>query len=455
MMRTVEVLLVVIILGAAYLAVSSYVTLPSPTKVSPTDLNRVAFTTLQELDSRYDLSSAVFQTNNVTEWGNLQTAISAALPANMIYNLTVYNVNTASNGASLYTNIASFSDSQSLGQGSDASSYLVASSNVTYISSPQQISVNGNPITLYILDCSDTAGWWTTGYTPSSLAQQLYELLSPYFNTTIMVQNTSQLGQLLNGQSLQGEAINNSIIINTCGESVPIPANFGSSGMNSTQGYDSSNGSYAMYDYTLGRLTQLYNWTWVSIVGYPFYYVTNTGFLSSTQNSWGIYGMNCVSSQGLNAFLEGLDNQPYLYNTTWITGAPSGIVYLSSQTQNLCNYYGLYPSPYQTSTRALPTAITPQFNLSITTYLFNTTFDGSAYDPGAVYRHHWTANINGVNVTSYQGGFFALGMTRIPDIRLAALGILCDYEPVRYGSLFTAAGANRLVVLQLAMVGGG
>jgi hypothetical protein len=93
--------------------------------------------------------------------------------------------------------------------------------------------------------------------------------------------------------------------------------------------------------------------------------------------------------------------------------------------------------------------------LTVTTNLFNTTFDGSPNNPGAVYRHHWTTNINGVNVTNYQGGFFALGMTRIPDIRLAALGILCNYQPVRYSSLYTAKGSNRLVVLQLGIVGGG
>ena len=74
-----------------------------------------------------------------------------------------------------------------------------------------------------------------------------------------------------------------------------------------------STSSYAMYDYTLGKITQLYNWTWVSIVGYPFYYVTNTGSLSSTQNNFGIYGMNKVVRYGLSAFLEGLNDQRYIY----------------------------------------------------------------------------------------------------------------------------------------------
>jgi len=449
MMRTIEALLVIIILGGAYFGVSSLISLPSASQASPTNLDMLALTTLQELDSRYDLSSAVFQTNNPTVWGNVQIALAATLPANIVYNLTVYNVNSGSNAGSLYSPITSFSNAASLGVGSEASSYLVASSNVTYVTTPQVISTGGTPITLYILDCSDTAGWWITGYTPSSLAQEVYSLLSPYFKTTIMVQNTNQLCQLLDGHSVQGEAINNAVIINTCGEAVPIPSAFSSSGVNSTQGYDSTDNSYAKYDYTLGKMTAFYNWTWVSIVGYPFYYITNTGFLSSQQNTWGIYGMNCVSSQGLNAFLEGLAGQAYVYNTAWITGSP-GVVYLSSQAQSLCNYYGLYPSPYQTSTRALPTSITTQYNLAVGTYLFDI---NGGYNPGAVYRH-WTTDVNGV-YGNFQGGFFALGMTRIPDIRLTALGILCNYQPVRYSALYSAQAGNRLVVLQLATVGGG
>jgi hypothetical protein len=422
-------------------------------------LDRLALTTLQELDSRYDLSSAAFQTNNPTLWSDLQIALAASLPANIVYNLTVYNVNPGSNGASLYTPVASFSNAANLGVGSEASSYLVASSNVTYVTTPQMVSTNGSPITLYILDCSDTAGWWITGYTPSSLAQEVYSLLSPYFKTTVMVQNTNQLCQLLDGHSLQGEAIKNAIIINTCGEAVPIPSAFSNSGVNSTQGYDSSDKSYAMYDYTLGKITQLYNWTWVSIVGYPFYYVTNTGFLtsSSTQNGWGIYGMAGVGSPGLNGFLEGLDNLPYFYNTTWIAGQPQGLSYLTSQAQSLCNYYGLYPSPYQTSTRALPASILKDYNLTVATGLFNTAIDVSGHNlgivnPGAVYKH-WITNINGVKTNL--GGFFALGMTRIPDIRLTALGILCNYQPIRYSTLYSAKASNRLVVLQLGTVGGG
>ncbi len=75
------------------------------------------------------------------------------------------------------------------------------------------------------------------------------------------------------------------------------------------------------------------------------------------EHDWGIYGMKLVAAAGLNSFLEGLDNQPYVYNNNWITGSISGSVYLSSEAQYYCNYYGIYPSYYQSSSRALPTSI--------------------------------------------------------------------------------------------------
>lgn len=449
MMRTVEAVLVIIILGGSYFAVSSFVSLPTPSQTSPTNLDRLALTTLEELDSRYDLSSAAFQANspNPTAWDDLQIALAASLPANIVYNLTVYNVNSAS--GPLYSPVASFSNAASLGVGSEASSYLVASSNVTYVSTPQMISADGAPITLYILNCSDTNGWWITGYTPCSLAQQIYNFLSPYFKTTVMVQNTNELGQLLDGHSLQGESINNAVIINTCGEAVPIPAAFTPGGLNASQGYDTTDNSYARYDYTLGEMTAFYNWTWASIVGFPFYYVTDTGALSGSQNTWGIYGMNMVGSDGLSAFLEGLDGQHYDY-TGSSTGSP-GVVYLTSQTLSECNYYGLYPSTYQTSTRALPTSILGQYNLADETNLFVIT-DTGGYNPGALYRHY-TTDVNGVY--NFEGGLLQIGLTRTPDIRLTALGILCNYQPIRYSAPYSAASSNRLVVLQLGTVGAG
>jgi hypothetical protein len=315
-----------------------------------------------------------------------------------------------------------------------SSSYLIASSNVTFSFTPEKVGEHGGGGTLYILNCSDAYGWWITGYTAQKLAQDLYNFLSPYFQATIMVQNTTQLGTLLNGTAISSdpnEIVQNAVIIDTCGEAVPIP-----SGYYATQG---SQDSYARYCYILGQRTRQYNWTWSSIVGYPLYYVSNTGLFPSDQNTWGIYGMKLVAAAGLNAFLEGLDNQPYVFDGNWITGSIAGSVYLSSEAQYYCNYYGIYPSYYQSSSRALPTSILTTYHLNVPTYIFN---PSGGYVAGAVY-----ANVG-------SGALMALGLTRSPDIRITALGLLQYFKPRLYRSDYSAVATSKLVVLQLGQMGG-
>jgi len=442
MMRTIEIILVIVVITGAFIIASLFAVLPSPRQVSPLNLRRLALTTLQTLDVDYDLSEAMFKPSDDPVWGELQVALSACLPPHIVYNFTVYEV--SDNGTTLYSLKNSISNAASLGIGSDASSYLVASSNVTFSVTPEKVGEHGGGGTLYILNCSDSNGWWITGYTSQSLAEDLYNLLSPYFKTTVMVQNTTQLAQILNGTSLHGETLQNAVVINTFGEAVPMPAGYYAS---STVGYDTSHSSYARYCHTLGKRVLQYNWTWASIVGYPLYYVCNTGLFPNEQNDWGIYGMRCVGAAGLNAFLRGLDNQTYSYDGTWITAELPGVIYLSNQAKYYCNYYGIYPSPYQTATRALPTSITTTYHLNVTTYIFNQVGN---YNPGAVYRHVVTEG----GTPKYKGSLLALGLTRTPDIRLTALGILCDYKPRLYRSEYTATGTSRLVVLQLGEAGG-
>jgi hypothetical protein len=435
MMRTIEVLIVIIIMTGAFITASFFAVLPWPRQVSPVNLRRLSFTTLQILDSNYDLSRAAFETKNYTIWGGLQVALSASLPPNVIYNLTVYEVTGET--TQLYTFIDSMSNAESLGVTSDASSYMVASSNVTFNVVPEKIGEHSGGGTLYILNCSDAPGWWITGYTAQSLAQDLYNLLSPYFSNTIMVQSTTELASILDGNALHGETLQNAVVINTCGEAVPIPSNYADMYPQNT---------YAEYFYQLGKRVLQYNWTWTSIVGWPFYYVSNINKFSSYDNGWGIYGMRQTGNPGLNAFLQGLDNRSSYVPGISSTSNP-GVVYLSSQAIDSSNYYGIYPSPYQTSTRALPTSIISDYHLNVTTYVFNVV---SGSIPAAVYRH--TVTIGGTS--QYQGGFYAIGLTRTPDIRLTALGLLADYRPRLYRSEYTANGTARIVVLQLGLVGG-
>jgi len=434
MIRTIEILFVIIILSGAFIAASYLSVLPSPREVSPVNLRRLSFTTLQMLDYDYDLSKATFETDDSFTWGRLQVALSSALPANVVYNLTVYDVNET--GGHLYTPVASFSNAQGLIDTSDVSTYTVASSNVTFNVTPDKIGQYSGGGTLYILNCSDSNGWWITGYTAQYLAQDLYTLLSPYFVNTVMVQNTSQLAQILGGSALQGETLRNAVIINTCGEAVPIPSAYCQAPY--------SQDSYAYYSYYLGQRVNMYNWTWASIVGYPFYYVSNTVNFAGGQNTWGIYGMQLTGQGGARAFLEGLNNQGYVSNTASITSSP-GQVTFTPNILDKCNYYGIYPSSSQTSTRALSNSTLASYNLKVGLNVFNPVGD---YLAGAVFNHYATGSLD------ITGSLLSIGLTRTPDVRVTALSLLSYYQPRVYASEYTATGTSRLVVLQLGLAGG-
>jgi len=443
-MRTVEVLFVIIILLSAFFITTYFAVLPSPSQAFGTNLRELSQSTLETLDADGILSATVFKDPTDPAWADLQKALSASLPPNTVYNLSVYDLSTTE-GVVTYHLEHSISD-VSFGVESGATSLLLASPNVTFTEDPQKIGeTTGQNITLYILNCSDANGWWITGYTGQSLAADVYDLLSPYFTNTMLVNSTSELGLLLDGTLLPAgvESVNNSVVINTFGEAVPIPEDYCEDGLNETEGFDPyhDGGTYAKYFHTLGCLTRQYNWTWVSIVGYPFYYVTNTNnpHISSSQNSYGIYGMKDVRRAGSNAFLQGLDNQGYVYDENRIA-FENGVVQFTSEALDRCNYYGIYPAPYQTSSRALTDDILNDYHLDRFASVFELKNSRIA---AATFRHQ-----------DGSGALTAIGLTRIPDIRITALALLMYYDPTVYKSEFGASGTSRLVTLQLGQQGG-
>lgn len=433
-MRTIEVALVVFILAVAFVLAAYFAVLPSPREVSALDLRQLALTTLEVLDAKGDLSETVFKLPSDSAWGDLERALAACLPPNIVYNLSVYDILNLPDGRVQYKLYHSLSNvPKGLGVDSEASSVVSASSNVTFRAVPKKVSCGGRSVTLYILNCEDANGWWITGYTGQSLAADLYNLLSPYFETVVLVNNTNQLGRLLNGSkltSLPSENVTNAIVINTFGEAVPIPA-----------GYYTTIGSannYANYSFTLGHRVRTYNWTWVSIVGYPFFYVTNTVTLWNQQNTYGIYGMKSVGDIGLNAFLAGLDNKGS-YSGGWIT-SEIGLVQFTSEAKERSNYYGIYPAPYQMASRALPQTIESTYRLTRYATIFE---PKNGYIAAAAFKH------------TGGGALVAVGLTRVPDIRISALALLTYYKPTLYKSEYMATGTSRLVVLQLSQLGGG
>jgi hypothetical protein len=470
-MRTVEVLFVIVILLSAFFITTYFAVLPSPSQAFGTNLRELSQSTLETLDAQGMLSQTVFKDPNDPAWADLQKALSASLPPNIVYNLNVYNLST-NNGVVDYTLVNSISDAN-LGAGSDASSLLVTSPDVTFTQDPQKVGESTEQnITLYILNCNDANGWWITGYTGQSLAADVYDLLSPYFTTTVLINDTDDLELLLeNSTSLEG-TIQNAVVVNPFGEAVPIPDDYCEGGSHEDEGYYLvDNGSqheyydtYSKYCYTLGVKTQQYNWTWVSIVGYPFYYVSNTDVFteSDDHNGYGIHGMIEVGPAGLNAFLRGIDNKAYndeggvpvwqwksywgewqwVYGDGWITGE-IGVVKFTDNALDKCNYYGIYPSPSQTASRALPTSIETDYHLTRSALIFELKGD---YSAAATYRHTGGA-IEG-------GALTAIGLTRIPDIRVAALALLVYYNPAIYKTVFGASGTSVLVTLQLGQQGG-
>jgi len=460
-MRTVEVLFVIMILLGAFIITTQFAVLPSPSQAFGTNLRELSQSTLETLDAQGTLSETIFKDTSDSAWGDLQRAISASLPPNIVYNLSIYDLSANSQGVVTYQLANSISDTN-FGADSDAASLILTSPNVTFTEDPQKVGEStGQNITLYILNCNDANGWWITGYTGQSLAADIYDLLSPYFTTTVLINTTEDLELLLeNSTSLEG-TIQNAVVVNTFGEAVPIPYNYTQNGPQWDEGYyviDASHDTYSKYCYTLGLKTQQYNWTWVSIVGYPLYYVSNTETFTgpNDHNGYGIHGMIQVGPAGLNAFLRGLDGQPYdgwewkyhngkwqwIYGDGWIT-SEIGVVQFTDNALDLSNYYGIYPSPYQTASRALPQSIEGHYKIERLAPIFELK---SGHSAAATYRHAGGATEG--------GALTAIGLTRIPDIRVAALALLMYYRPTVYRSEFGASGTSRLVTLQLGQQGG-
>jgi hypothetical protein len=436
-MRTVEVLFVIVILLTAFLITTYFAVLPSPSQAFGTNLRELSQSTLETLDADGILSATVFENPNDPAWADLQRALSASLPPNMVYNLSIYDLTADSQGVVNYQLANSISDAN-FGADSDAASLMVTSPNVTFTEDPQKVGEStGQNITLYILNCNDANGWWITGYTGQSLAADVYNLLSPYFTTTVLLNSTADLQLLLENSSALEGTIENAVVVNTFGEAVPIPDDYCQGGSHESDGY--SGGSYAKYFHTLGSLTRQYNWTWASIVGYPFYYVTNTDYFDFAQNGYGIYGMEDVKTAGVNAFLQGLDGAGYSYNDAGTASGVGGVQFTVEAVER-CNYYGIYPFPNQTASRALTQSIESTYHLDRFASVFELKNGRIA---AATFRHQ-----------DGSGALTAIGLTRIPDIRVTALALLMYYNPTVYKSEFGASGTSRLVTLQLGQQGG-
>ncbi|MEM0313136.1 MAG: hypothetical protein QXQ41_01090, partial [Candidatus Bathyarchaeia archaeon] len=175
-------------------------------------------------------------------------------------------------------------------------------------------------------------------------------------------------------------------------------------------------------------------------------YVTNTMALMDSRNSYGIYGMANVGPAGLHAFLQGLNNRTsYISDSTDLVLDEQAVsAILDPQIIGYCHRYGIYPSQVQTATRSIKEVTLSKYNLKIDILVFQKDTTYNSY-PGALYRHN-----------SGSGSLLAIGITRTPDIRLTAIGILAYYKPdIKFSIKIGEKGEIlRLAVLQLGQVGG-
>jgi hypothetical protein len=447
MLKTVEALFVVVLVFTTLYSVQNYIQLPSPRLASSIGLQEFATSTLKSIDSDGALTQAAFSKGS--EWPTeILKSIDSNLPPNTIYKLTAYQIdfNLTTGKLQYISNKTGPGDIGDFPSGSITTSYTVTSPDVTVTQTPEKIKSKGSYLTLYILNCDDANGWWITGFTGQTLANDVYEKMSPYFETTIMVNSTAQLETLLSGSPITNnpkERVQDAVVINTFGESIPIPS--------------SQAASYEKYPYSVGKRVNQSNWTWVSIVGYPFYYASNKVSFASYNNSWGIYGMRLIESQGLNYFLQGIDYTSHataVKNTTWITKEIPGVVYYTDLVRESQDYYGLYTGTSQTSTRALPKSDLSHYHLSLpldskgrayTNIFKNVTIGGTQYYAGATWAHR----VGGIT----RGSFMAIGLARTPDIRVALIGLLGFYQPKLLRTEFSVTGTTRVVELQVGQLG--
>ncbi|PSN84302.1 hypothetical protein B9Q02_09640 [Candidatus Marsarchaeota G1 archaeon BE_D] len=443
MMRTIEVIIAIAILIGGVAGLTAYLSVPPPQTISSAQLTQLGYSLLQRMTASGVLQQAAFNPNNPIFVGQLESAFLASLPSNVVYNLTVYNVLQRSiNGANSTSYVPVWNISNFSGR---SPRFTVT---ISYVISPLNLSYNIKPhpypATLFILNTSDAEGWWITGYTGSSLALALKQIFTvrQYFAQVVTINNTAQMNQLLSFGSLQSKgrvySAQNSIIINVFGESVPI----------SIDAVNKYKNDFTKYDYSLGQNVSVYNITWVSVVGWPFYEVSNINQNAiSVFNStncpagdpyYGVIGICGIGSPGLQNFLEGLNGvscsapKPGAQNTTPI---PSNI-------QLIENYYGIYVNPYQTASRAMNQ--TQMQSCGLQPYLeivSHYSCGNTVCYPAEVYK-------------TAKGGYFVdIGLVRIPDIRVTALALFALFHPpVIPTTNYLATGYTRLVILKLGEI---
>jgi hypothetical protein len=435
----VEALFVVVLVSGSLLGVVNYAAIPSPKESSSAGLENSALNILRSLDEDNLLTRVAFS-DDVSDYSQLQKTLEATLAPNIAYNMSVVRLNLNSSMLDYNTtwSISNFKGTPPTG--AKTVTYAVTSPKVSLDNIRDKVSVGGVPITLYILNCTDAYTWFPAQGTVSGISKSTYEILSPWFETTVMINSTAQLRDLV-GKNVgdpplkPGSSYQNAIVVNPLGGTYPI-----------TIGSDIGDPNSPMVDYSweLGKAAYRMNWTYLCYVGYPQEYVSGSGN--------GLKGQSEMERRLLDAFLTGLDNRDKYSGKEWRYKQDDEADWTDDAVKTYTKY-GVFPGENQPGIFVLGKDIEGEFHLyRNNTDVFMETDKGS---PGSIYMHYLDSNGNDQKDQDEErrGAFFSLCLPQIPDKRISTIGILQYYKPRVYRTPFTENDSIRFVALTLAQLG--
>ena len=157
---------------------------------------------------------------------------------------------------------------------------------------------------VFVIQCRDAPSWWVgdinqviDGFTSvMKTAGTMFNLI--YVNTTQQLYNFMNNNNVTadNGRVLRPGfeyRLKYSVFMNGHGEAVPIPSQF-------VSGTSPRWGDY--FDFIRNQIRK-YCWIWISITGYPFYYVSNHAY-DSSWSTWNVPGLYNIGPPGVNRFLD-------------------------------------------------------------------------------------------------------------------------------------------------------
>jgi len=458
LMRIVEAMFVVVIVTTAMVGVLNYTFLPSPNMSSSEGLEDTGLTLLRTLDEHNQLTTAAFSADASTHEA-IQQAIDAAIPPNVVYSLSVTKLETTGEKINYVTDWTVTNFKGEIPAGAKTVTYPVISPRVTAEAGKGKISVNGEEITLFILNCEDAWSWFPPTEAVGSISQAMIDELSPWFKSIVIIHDTDEFNALLNdadGVWETGDKINNAVVLNPLGSTIPIK-----------RGNEKTDQPNLTLAWELGKKTSSSNWTYVCYIGYPDNY-------GGSGPSKGLAGATMLERKLLNCFLigldvnnNGIDDPPTTGSDLRIKGATT--TPFTSFAKKTYTKYGVYPGSQQPGIFLLDEDILTEFNLVLRDDVRRSTIimeqgegiGGKAGYACAGYIHWTDSDGDGQFDPTFMpdrhgeqdGAFMGLCLTQYPDSRIVAIGLLQYYQPQLYRLDFTGVDTVRYVSLTYAQMG--